>query len=128
MILNTDPKLKYRLGLDNFSFLIPATYLPTPSPNMYEVGFMSRYFVTKRNQNQIIETNARDYSATDDGFFIKGELKWQISGIKNNLRKGSMLVESGVEEFNRLQISNLKKTMPGIENVLTNPLQFWRGY
>lgn len=89
---------------------------------------MSRYFVTKRNQNQIIETNARDYSATDDGFFIKGELKWQISGIKNNLRKGSMLVESGVEEFNRLQISNLKKTMPGIENVLTNPLQFWRGY
>lgn len=128
MIPNTDIKLKYRLGLGDFNFMIPATYLPTPNPNAYKLGFITRYFSTKRNQNQISEVNARDYANIDDGFFIKGTLLWRISGVRNNLYKGTMLVEPGVEEFNRIQIANLRQTMPGIEDVLINLLQFWQGY
>jgi hypothetical protein len=128
MISNTDLTLKNRLGLDNFNFMIPATYFPTPNKNNYDDGSFVRYFINKRNQNQIIETNARDYSATNDWFFIKGELTWQLTGVRNNQYNGNMLVEPGVEEYNIIQINNLRKTMSGIENILTNPLQFWQGY
>jgi len=59
---------------------------------------------------------------------VKGKLDWQISGRKNSLYKDRILLEAGVQENNLLQISNLNKTLPGIEIVLSNPLQFWQGY
>ena len=57
MIPNTNLTLKNKLGLDNFKFMIPATYFPTPNKNNYDDGSFIRYFINKRNQNQIIETN-----------------------------------------------------------------------
>ena len=104
MIPDTDLTLKNRLGLDNFNFMIPTTYFPTPNKNNYDDGSFINWF------------------------FIKGELTWQLTGVRNNQYNGKMLVEPGVEEYNIIQINNLKKIMPGIENILTNPIQFWQGY
>ena len=128
MIQDTNPILAYSLGLENFSLFFQSTYIPTPKKKDYEYGWITRYFVGKRNQQMIIETNARDYNATDESFFVKGKLDWQISGRKNSLYKDQILLEAGVQENNLLQIGNLKKTLPGIEIVLSDPLQFWQGY
>lgn len=128
MIQDVDPNLISNLGLTNFNLFLPSTYLPSPQKRDYEYGFITRYFVSKRNQQQIIETSARDYNAVDNSYFLKTKIDWQISGRKNNLYEGKMLVDSGVQENNILQINLAKPNMPGIETVLTNPLQFWQGY
>ena len=128
MIQDTDAELVNKLGLEQFNVFFPSTYLPTPQKKDYEYGWITRYFIGKKNQQIIIETNARDYNSTDQAFFVKGKIDWQISGRKNNLYKDQILIDSGVQEYNLLQINSLKKTLPGIEIVLSNPLQFWQGY
>lgn len=128
MIQDADTSLVDSLGLGNFDLFFPSTYLPTPRKADYEYGFITRYFIGKRNQQIIIETNARDYNATDGSFFVKGKIDWQISGRKNNLYKDQILIDSGVQEYNLVQINSLKKILPGIEIVLSNPIQFWQGY
>ena len=35
-------------------------------------------------------------------------------------------MNEGVFEYNKSQIDFYKKTMPGLENVLRDPLEFWR--
>jgi len=94
MIQDTDPALAYRLGLEKFSLFFPSTYIPTPKKKDYEYGWITRYFVGKKNQQMIIETNARDYGATDEAFFVKGKLDWQISGKKKQLIQRSNFVRS----------------------------------
>jgi len=128
MIQDTDIELVNKLGLGNFDLFFPCTYIPRPQKKDYEYGWITRYFVGKKNQQIIIETNARDYNSTDLTFFSKGKIDWQISGRKNNLYKDKILLNSGVQENNLLEINSLKKKLPGIEIVLSNPLQFWQGY
>lgn len=127
MIYDTPINVKNKLGLDNFNVFYPTTYIPTPTKADYNYGFLTRYFVGKRNQNSIIETNARDYKMTDGSFFIKAQCDWQLTGPKNNIYTGTMLQTSGVEEYNRIQVNELRMKLPGIENILTNHLQFWAG-
>ncbi len=128
MIINdTSKELKTKLGLDNFNLFYPTTYIPSPSKSDYDYGFILRYFVCNRNKNNIIETNIRDYKMTDSAFFIKATCDWQLTGPKNNVYIGNMLQTSGVEEYNKIQVNDLKVVLPGIENILTNYLQFWKG-
>ena len=127
MIYDTSSALKTKLGLDQFKLFYPATYLPSPTRADYDYGFITRYFVGKRNQDKIIETNARDYKMTDGTFFVKAQCDWQLTGPRNNIYSGTMLQISGVEEYNRIQVNELRKTLPGIQNILTNYLQFWAG-
>ena len=128
MIQDVDPNLVSNLGLTGFNMFLPSTYLPKPDKSDYEYGFITRYFVSKRNQQQIIETSAKDYNVVNEAYFLKTKLDWQISGRKNNLYEGKMLVDSGVQENNILQVNLAKPKMPGIETVLNNPIQFWQGY
>jgi hypothetical protein len=128
MIQDADPELVAKLGLSDYEMTYPSTYLPTPSKNDYQYGFITRYFVGRINQRQIIETCARDYNAINIKFFLKTKVDWQISGRKNNLYQGKMLMEAGVQEYNLIQINKAKSVLPGIETVLNNPLQFWQGY
>lgn len=127
MIPNTPDSVITQLGLGSFNLFYPSTYLPRPTQADYSYGFITRYFVGKRNQKTIIETNARDYGMTDATMFILAKCDWQITGPRNNVYGDTMLQISGVEEYNRIQVNKLKKTLPGIENILTNYLQFWAG-
>lgn len=128
MIANTPDNLRAQLGLSNFNLFYPATYLPSPTKSDYDYGFITRYFVGKRNQQSIIETCARDYSLTDPNMFLLAKCDWQITGPKTNVYSGTTLQMAGVSEYNIIQIATLKKALPGIENILVNPLQFWAGY
>lgn len=128
MIKNVNYNLLNKLSYNKFNLNLPSTHVVSPQKSDYEIGVITRYFVSKRNQINIIETSARDYNNIDDSFFIKGQTEWRISGKRNNVYNGKMLIEPGVEEYNRIQVSKLKKKLPGIELILSNYFQFWRGY
>jgi hypothetical protein len=125
MIADVPDEIKQKLTLSQYNLFYPSTYLPTPSESDYMNGFITRHFIGKQNQNIIIETNLRDYKMTDGNFFIKAQCNWRLTGPKNNVYSGTMLQTFGVSEQNKIQIDRLKKTLPGVENILTNPLQFW---
>jgi hypothetical protein len=56
------------------------------------------------------------------------QVKWKITGPKNNIYKGNILDKAGVTEQNRFEIDRIKKE-EGIDlsGVLNNPLEYWRG-
>lgn len=128
MIKDTDQKTAYRLSMGDFVYNNPKTYIPSPKTIDYEVGFIDRYFVSKINDNTIIETSGRDYNLVNSKYFNKAVINWQIRGLEKNKYDGKILVEYGVGEYNRLQIAKVIKNAPNIEKVLTNYFQFWLGY
>lgn len=128
MISDTDEKLLNQLGLGQFNLNLPSTHFPTPDQKDYDSGFVTRYFVGKRNEFKITETSARDFGKINDNFFLKTTIEWRISGDRNNTYNGKMLITPGVEEYNKKEISKANKILPGINKILTNYLQFWRGF
>lgn len=128
MIKDVDLKIVNKLSYSEFRFKQPIVYIPSPVSKDYAIAFIDRYFTKKISDGTIIETSPRDYQSVNTTFFIKETIKWQIRGLEKNKYDGKILVEYGVGEYNKLQVSNAAKKIPGIQNVLTNYFQFWLGY
>lgn len=128
MIKDTDQKTAYKISMGNFIYNNPTTYIPSPKIDDYEVGFIDRFFVSKINDNTIIETSGKDFNLANSNFFNKAIINWQIRGLEKNNYNGKILVEYGVGEYNKLQVIKVLKKIPGIQNYLKNYFQFWLGY
>jgi hypothetical protein len=128
MIIDTPNELKRKLGLGSFTFNSPSTYIPTITDKDYENGYIKRYFVSNRNYLNVIETDAKSYRTADVNYFKKVSIDWKITGVEFNEYVGKMLQTTGVVDFNKLRIKQAASIIKGIETVLNNPKQFWRGY
>lgn len=126
MIKDVDIKTKSKLGLENFNLNLPNTFLPSPNSKDYNNGFIYRYVVSKINMSEITEVSSDIYDKIDSNFFKKVKFKWRITGSINNKYEGKMLVEQGVVDFNKKQITDINKTITGIDQVYTNYLQFYK--
>lgn len=100
---------------------------PTPSSDDYDKGYIDRYFLKKTNENIIFEVS---YITTNvnTNLYKKVQLKWKISGPRNNIYKNNILDKNGVEESNRFEIDRVRKE-EGVDlsGTLTNLLEYWRG-
>lgn len=128
MINDADQTILTKLSLGEFKFAPPSTYIPNPNIYDYNSGFIDRYFVSKINDKTIIETSPKNYNSINTKFFNKTVINWQIRGSEKNIYDNKILVQYGVGEYNKIQVSKAIKTLPGIQNVLTNYFQFWLGY
>lgn len=128
MIKDTDDRLKNNLNYSEFNLFTPSYYAAIPTSNDYEFGYVLRYFVSKKNQPIVIETNSNNFNRVNTDFYNKAYCMWKITGAKNDKYDGKIKVTDGVEEHNRGQVILLKTVIPNIEKYLTNLLQFWRGY
>lgn len=128
MIKDTDDRLKNNLNYSEFNLFAPSYYAAIPTSNDYEFGYVLRYFVSKKNQPIIIETNSNNFNRVNTDFYNKAYCMWKITGSKNDKYDGKIKVTDGVEEHNRGQVILLKTVIPNIEKYLTNLFQFWRGY
>jgi|688.fasta_scaffold21471_2 hypothetical protein len=101
---------------------------PKPSPEDYNKGYITRVFVKKINENVINEISYVDKSSINLNLYKTVQVKWKITGPKNNIYKGNILDKAGVTEQNRFEIDRIKKE-EGIDlsGVLNNPLEYWRG-
>lgn len=99
----------------------PSNFIPSPSNEDYDLGYINRYFVKKINSDLIYETSVEDYDLVDVTFWQRTSLKWKITGP----RYTNGFIE-GVEPYNNKQISSASKEIDEIKKLLTNPYQFGR--
>ena len=92
----TDTSLYDSLKKGNVAnlFVAPIHYRPIPTDEQRNIGYITRYFVMKRNEPgtfvEISETQYNKYSnvnkvAIDANLWKRFELKWLISGNRDNV-------------------------------------------
>jgi hypothetical protein len=97
-----------------------------PQQSDYENGFFYRYFVKKANDKMIYEISRDNYIDVSPDIYIRIAINWKLTGKKNDIYQNKIKIEEGVYEYNKNQINIHKKYMPGIENTLRNPLEYWK--
>ena len=125
---NTSNQIKSKLGLGNFNINSPTSYILNLNESDYNTGLVKRYFVGNKNYINITEVNSKTYKNIDLSFYNRVTINWKISGDKNNVYENNIIKFFGVYELNTISINESKKTLEGIETVLTDPLQYWRGF
>ena len=105
----------------------PNAFKPTPTDDDYQDTFIKRYFISKRNDtNIIIEVSQKEYTRILNGKlkgFYKGiSLDWKISGPKEDRINTNGLEELGVVNTNYRMLTLMEDDMPGISRRLQNLL------
>lgn len=119
-------KLKQQLKT---KFDTPVPYKLVIVPADYKLGYIERYFLKKRNEQKFIEIDESQYKAwgkgtIDSNVYDALNFRWFISGNIEDNKTGNTTVY-GVITKNNKQIQYAQQQMPGIQNVLTDPLQYY---
>lgn len=128
MINDTPPEIQNIVGLSNYKYLQPSTYIPTVTQKDYVEGYINRFFVGRINYFEVIETNYKDFNMADTTYFTKVQITWKITGPEFNVYSGKMLETVGVVNYNTYRIKEAQTVISKIDVILKNPKQFWRGY
>lgn len=122
--------ITFEYGESNIpSLASPVAYKPLPTEEDYKLGYIIRTFAKKINENTIVEMNYADAKEINSDLYAVITATWKITGPRNNLRKGSMIMDDGVEDQNKFEIDRIIKEQ-GIDlsKALPDPLEYWRGY
>ena len=99
-------------------------FLPKPSENDYQKGYIERYFAKQRNNIQapIVEIDKKQYDShavagtgLNSAFYQVLLLRWKLTGELQEVQK-----------INFKTVKSLEQKMPGISIRLSNPLQFYK--
>lgn len=91
-------------------------------------GYVVRYFVQNVSTRTIVEVDRSQYETyRNDPYYVCVELQWFIGGpdVSHTLTNGVSVM--GTEEKNQAVITFYDRKMPGLRNVLRNPLEFFSG-
>lgn len=124
-------KIQYQDNTRIFQFPEIETVYPIykkiyPENNDYENGFFERFFVKKINDKSIYEVSKDNYFDISPNLYIRIVLRWKLTGKRNDVFNNNIKLYEGVYEYNNSQIIKYKQIMPGLENVLRDPLEFWK--
>jgi len=123
---DTPDNVKVKLDLGTFNLNLPIAFLPKPTQNDYKIGYVDRYVVGRINSNEIIEVSKDNYNLVSTLLYKRIKFKWKIVGTLNNKYEGKMLTQQGVIDFNRKQINDIDKEIPGVKDIFTNYTQFYK--
>lgn len=128
MIYNETLSSQYGIFADIGSATNIVISKPTPSDEDYTNGYINRVFVKKVNENVIHEVPYLYKVSVNQYLYKTVQVKWKITGPKDNVYKGKILDKAGVTEQNKFEINRVKKE-EGVDlsGVLNNPLEYWRG-
>lgn len=110
------------------SVVYAQSFKPKPIKSDYDRGFINRYFVQKVNELIVQEVSPENYGQISDTLYKKTSLKWKISGPQKSSGTVRKMDVVGVEDFNRASIREASSTIDGIEKVVGNYLEYWRGH
>lgn len=114
------------ISADINNIVYPVNFVPNPVKAEYDLGKTSRYFVKKINSGEISEVSKNNFNDVSDILYTKVFLTWYISGPKNNIKQGYVVINKGVTESNKESIATAEQSMKGIKNYLTDYLQFYK--
>lgn len=100
---------------------------PEPTDRDYERGYFERFFVRRRGTANIFEVSEGEWRQfSDSQYFVQFSLNWMISGPRHDVfNDEGYPIQTGVEDTNRRVIEQTRQR--GIQNKLTDPLQYWDG-
>ena len=107
----------------------PKSYTPIVNQNDRVAGFITRYFIKKTNESKIIEIDLQQYNAylakrIDKNLYQTIAIKWIITGtLETQYRNGVELPSVMQQNLNAIRVA--QETMPGINIILSNPIQFY---
>jgi hypothetical protein len=107
----------------------PQSYTPIVNQNDRVAGFVTRYFIKKTNESIIIEIDLQQYNAylakrIDKNLYQTIAIKWIITGpLETQYKNGVEMPSVMQQNLNAIRVA--QETMPGINIVLSNPIQFY---
>jgi hypothetical protein len=117
-------------NLDTYKIEYPKTIVPTPTDLDYSLGFIRRYFVRKRNDENghIFEISKDSYTEYEESPFWKTDtLKWRIRGpISPTYKDNGEVDDVGVINSNKAAIALVQNNLKNIGLYLPNLKQFWK--
>lgn len=123
-IINKYRNLNPNPALDGIVYA--KEYFPIPTTDDYTKQTIERFFVKPVNKEKIIEVGQESYRACSDFLYIKTNIYWKIAGSKNSIIINNKKQVVGVEEFNSKEIIRGNKVINGLNEKLTNPLEFYK--
>ena len=106
---------------------VPSQVLPTVTQTDAKNGFIIRYFVRQvTDKNFIVEVNdSQYYELKENPRFVTTEIKWKIVGKKQNMTLSNGSKIFGVEDTNRVVVSEADLTFGGLLKYITSYLEYW---
>jgi hypothetical protein len=107
----------------------PQADKPIPLPPDFEFGTFWRFFCQRINTGEIIETNSDSFLEIEDinPLFDCFKLQWAISGPQRNTTVNGAIT-FGVYEKNQKVTEEFNRQYTGLDKILNNPLEYWRGF
>lgn len=96
----------------------PKAYFFSPSGDDFTVPFVRRYFVKKINGQDIIEVDGDNFKTISSSIYLLTSIKWKLSGPSESVYQNGVLKTEGYVEFNKRQVKEAEKTLPGISSVI----------
>jgi hypothetical protein len=106
---------------------MPTQSLPIVTQTDAKNGFITRYFVRQvTDKNFIVEVDNSQYEELiENPRFVTAKIKWQIVGKKQTLQKNNGIYMYGVEDINRIAVSEVDLTFGGLLKYITSYLEYW---
>lgn len=106
---------------------IPSQVLPTLTQADAKNGFITRYFVRQvTDKNFIVEVDNSQYEEfKENPRFVTTTVKWKIVGKKQNMTLSNGSKIFGVEDTNRVVVSEADLTFGGLLKYITSYLEYW---
>lgn len=118
--INTDTNKRYsNIAKKQYKEIPFETFEATPMETDYQIGFIYRYFIRKRNEPNglIYEINLNTSKQfKKDVFFIPVRIRWRIAGEQWE-----------VENSNRKSVTFGKNTISNLDTYIKNYTKFWKG-
>lgn len=114
----------------------PFAVIPSPSTSDIGLGQITRYFIRQVNQSmdgEITEVDSKQFSKLAHSSLYQGvQLVWRIAGSNVDILPlttdtSITRLYTGVQTANTNITIFYDKQMPGLKDVLNNPLQFYQG-
>lgn len=106
----------------------PRAYVPTISINDIQTGYITRFFIKKVNELNIIEIDQQQYNDYSTIFDIRlysvVKIKWFISGNLQDSFENNVMIP-GILSKNSKEVVEANSIMPGLIDKLTNLQEYY---
>ncbi|MCK9430172.1 MAG: hypothetical protein M0R17_09230 [Candidatus Omnitrophica bacterium] len=103
-----------------------------PTVDEYKDGYFNRYFLKKITDNKIFEIDKKSYDLYSGGIIDKNlytgiKIIWKITGKIESIQKNELIIELGVEDFNKKVVQVAEKEFNGLLSFISkNYIMFWK--
>lgn len=106
---------------------MPTQSLPIVTQSDAKNKFITRYFVRQvTDKDFIVEVDNSQYEELKENpRFVTTQIKWKIVGKKQNMTLLNGVTIYGVEDTNRVVVSEADLTFGGLLKYITSYLEYW---